>query len=398
MDNSINRVGEGLNGWEDDDSDTKRCSIFTQHLILAEKISKHQHLTPRAPMFRDEDGNSFHSAESNLPSNKHVADLTAAEADTAFDKCCPPTNVRATSTRRTRKPRQSSRPPLGEWTWTPSVPHRTSSMSTRRRTGKGTHRPDLATFHRRSCQLFTSLDSTLSNATSTTSNSCRTSTSTSPSLASSVTTQATSIPDDILRARPALPTFHSELQDPRSSSQRSNKTSFDHPGLGRRRSSSRLSPKVTCTEQVFWTSEASRQAEYAKIDASYHGFKGFVKKCLPRQWAWAHGKRRKFHEQMSSTAGACQSPQLEDDDSVRRYRISIGSAAQEAIRSVEMHGVSRAATPASLNLDVADPQINLEAEHVGGNPNKATPVKKVLTNVRPSKGLARLFRGRTSKA
>lgn len=294
------------------------------------------------------------------------------------------------------KPRQSSQLLSGNWTWRPSIPHRTSSMSTRRRTGNGTRQPDLATFHRRSCQLFTSLDSTLSHAASTASSASRTSTNTPPSLTTSVTTHATSIYDDKEFNNLAFPSLHLELQDPRVVAPCRQYSSIGTLRLGPRRSSSQLSPQITSTEQMFWTSEASRRAEYAKIDAAHSGIKGFVKKFLPRRWGWAHGKRRNFHLQGASAAKGTTKPDV-DADSVVRYRVSIASAAREAVRSVEKHGLSRANTPAPIGSEVAfGPRIDLET--YVGKTKKVGPVTKALATVRSSEALARMVYTSTGEA
>lgn len=379
MESLIHVVGQELNEWEEQTSDPKRYSIITQHLMLAEKISRHQHLSPRSSALEDGDKASFHSAEISLSSSIEVSNTTEQLAELPCEQCLPletaSTNTGRPSIRRL-KPRKSRRPSSPDGTWRPSIPHRTSSINTRRRCGNGARRPDLATFHRRSCQLFTSLDSTLSNATSTATDSGRTSTSTSPSLTYSATTQATSILDGNEYGSLAFTSFHLELQDPRIPALCRQGPSIDSPRLGPRRSSSRLSPNITSTEQIYWTSETSRQAEYAKIDAAYSGLKGFIKKCLPRRWAWAHGKRRNFHQQVVSTAEETNIPDV-DDDSVRRFRINIASATEDAVRSVEAHGVSRANTPVALSSELltvepapvepvtVEPQINLKAGYAG---------------------------------
>ncbi|KAK5087511.1 hypothetical protein LTR70_007054 [Exophiala xenobiotica] len=369
MESLIHVVGEELNEWEEQTSDPERYSIITQHLMLAEKISRHQHLSPRSSTLEDRDKVSFHSAKASLPSSIEASDMTVSIEEIPSEQCFP---LETASTKIGRplttrlKPRKSSRPSSPDWRWRPSIPHRTSSINTRRRSGNSARRPDSATFHRRSCQLFTSLDSTLSNATSTATDSGRTSTSTSPSLTYSVTTQATSILDSNEYESLAFTSLHLELQDPRAPAPCMQGPSIDSVRLGPRRSSSRLSPDITSTEQIYWTSETSRRAEYAKIDAAYSGLKGFIKKCLPRGWAWAHGKRRNFHQQVASAAEEINIPAV-DDNSVRRFRINIASGAEDAVRSVGPHGVSRANTPVALNSELltVEPLINLKAGYAG---------------------------------
>ena len=398
MDNLIHIVGEELDDWEEQASDPKRYSVFTQHLMLAEKISKHEHLTPRSSTVRSGDEDSFYTANTRTPSSKGTR-------NTASPKVAVPTHIplttvgTSTSSARCQKPRKSSDVLSGEWTWRPSIPHRTSSMNTRRKLGNSARQPDLVTFHRRSCQLFTSLDSTISNATAAASASNRTSTSTPPSLTSSVTTQATSILDGDDCKNVHFPSLHLELDDPRLPTLFRQSCSIDSPRLGPRRSSSKLDPHITSTEPIFWNSEASRQAEYAKIDAAHSGFKGFIKKYLPRTWAWAHGKRRDFHQQPTTNAEHIDRNEI-DDDSVRRYRISIASATQEAIRSVEIHGVSRGNTPVPFGAEplASEPRIDLEIGLAENKTKKDRTMAKRLNRARSSDGLAKMFRSNARNA
>lgn len=433
MDGLITIVGNGLNAWEEDSHDSNRYSIFTQNLMLAEKVSKGQHLSPRTSRFKENDERSFRSAISRSPSIVRADSPTIPEEDvpttapTTLTAQPPPTKPGSTQANigrpRTsgRTTRQTSQSSSGDWTWRPSIPHRVSSMDTRRRKGLLPARPDLATFHRRSCQLFTSLDTTLSNVTDRdgrdTGSPNGSLASTSPSLASSISTQATSVLDDNWHTTPAFPSFHLELQDPAQASlyRRPHSPDFgdflekvNHtPHLAIRRSSSQLSPHITSTEPIIWTSDTTRQAEYAKIDAAHTGFKGFVKRMFPRSWTWVHGKRRNFH-QSPIVPTEVESPKA-DDDSVRRFRMSIASATQEAIRGVEKHGVSGMNTPercpSPFVTDDFDDAVNtghdthtqdLINSHES-KPKKASPVNKVLAKVRSSDALGKMFRSQTNK-
>lgn len=310
MNNLIHIVGNELQEWSDD-SASDRSSMLTQHLMLAEMISKHEHLNIRLPSLND-DNTSYHSADSQLDKDSAKPVVYQGCAGTQQ----PPKQEKP---KRHRSPRpkfeQGRSSPSSDWSWRPAIPHRTSSMSTRRRKGNSRCRPDLATFHRRSCQLFSSLDSTLSSATSSASEQSRSSTSTSPSLTSSVTTQDTLVLDnnECSFDSPRFPSFQLELDD--TYPFRSKRTSR----LGSRRSSSQLNPAITSTEQLFWTSDSSREEEYAKIDAAHTGLKGLVKRVLPKTWKAVHGKRRNFHQK--SIAEADQASSTSDGASVRRYRI-----------------------------------------------------------------------------
>lgn len=431
MEGLITIVGDGVDEWDDELYDPNRYSIFTQNMMLAEKVSKRQHLSPRSSRLREEDERSFHSADSrpmsiivradsptipeeDIPTTTSVTELGYIPRPTSSTT---PANIgrpRANA-RRTRQTSQSS---SADWTWRPSIPHRVSSMGTRRKKITVPGRPDLATFHRRSCQLFTSLDTTLSNATTAGSRDTvspdGSHTSTSPSLASSISTQATSVLDDNWYATPAFPSFHLELHAPGQTLQPSRPYSPDFgdflggvnhtPRIGARRSSSQLSPQITSTEPMYWTSDATRSNEYAKIDAAHSGLKGFVKRLLPRSWSWVHGKRRNFHP---TSPALTQEPMAQnDDDSVRRYRMSIASATQEAIRGAEEHGVSGMNTPIrystpSPTAGFTGPEVTLctAALPVAPTPKqtKVSPVNKVLSKVRSSDALTKMFRAQSGK-
>lgn len=60
---------------------------------------------------------------------------------------------------------------------------------------------------------------------------------------------------------------------------------------------------------ISWTSDASRAAEYEKIDRAHTGLRGLCRQLIPR--CWRKDGRRDFFD------GEC------DGDSVRRYRLSI---------------------------------------------------------------------------
>lgn len=432
MDDPVTIVGEGLNAWEEELHDSNRYSIFTQNMMLAEKVSKRQHLSPRTSRFKEDDERSFHSVASRSPSIVRADSPTIPQEDvpTAASTMLTTQQLQPksgtvqanigrprTSGRQTRQTSQSS---SGDWTWRPCIPHRVSSMGTRRKKGVVPARPDLATFHRRSCQLFTSLDTTLS----TTDASVRDTgspngslASTSPSLASSISTKATSVLDDNWYTTPAFSSFHLELQDPTQVLHYRPPHSPDFgdfmgevnhtPHLAIRRSSSRLSPHITTTEPIFWTSETTRQAEYARIDAAHSGLKGFVKRMFPRRWGWVHGKRRNFYPSPSAPT-EIEKPK-DDHDSVRRFRISIASATQEAIRGAEEHGVSGMNTPTRCAspfvtddiVDTVSVDVDTSSRHLtnvqNSKPIKTSPVNRVLAKVRSSAALRKMFRFQTNK-
>lgn len=423
MDDLIHIVGEGLSAWEDESLDTNRYSILTQNLMLAEKVSRRQHLPPR-PKFKEKEERSFHSAESRSASTTRTNSTTILEQEvptTTIISGSPPFSRSGAAQAKVgnprtacRRARQVSHSSSGDWTCRPPVPQRVSSIATRRQKGHVTCRPDLAAFHRRSCQLFSSLDTTLSNANARaaydTGSPNGSQASTSPSLASSVTTQATSILDDHCYSPPVFPSFHLESQNPiqplhLGQHHLAERGYFfgevDHtPRLTAPRSSSRLNPQITSTEAIFWTSEKTRQAEYAKIDAAHGGLKGFVKRILPRSWGWAHGKRRNFC-QKAPVPTECDDT-VSEADSVRRYRVSIASATQEAIGGFKEHGVAGTSTPMRCRSPFGEGPVNIEvpppiADESELKPIKVGHVNKVIAKVRSSDALAKIVRSSPSK-
>lgn len=420
---------DGTPEWEEDSMDTNRCSAFTQHLMLAEMIRNHQHLTPRASKLTSHDGSSFYSISTDQSDLKREDSPTIPPIDTYLPTpsvtplptplptpLCTPSPSRPVSNQanvgklraRTSRTFAPARISTDENTFRPTIPRRTSSMNTGRRLDTPPSRFDLISFHHRSRQLFSSLDSALSTGfASTASSSHSSSPSTSPSLASSVTTQATSILDDEWHMGSSYRPLHLELRDPRvvimDATQR-NVDFGDFLGspqlsseLTTQRSASKLSPRITSTEQMFWTSEETRNAEYAKIDAAHSGIKGFFRRMLPKRWARAHAKRRNFYS-VRSPAISDNGPGT-DDDSVRRYRISIASATQEAILNAELHGVSnsnnnRKSMPQQLTDAFASGYFSQQADtaamlecHATKTPSKPKKPKKAASTENLSKFL-----------
>lgn len=383
MQNLFTTIRKEVLDWEQESSDPNRYSVFTQHLMLAEMIRNHQHLTSATSKTTSPDDTSFCTLDTDLSDVNRDDSPTIPALDTFLrtPSVTPlPTSLpspihtpipsRSSSIRanmgkvRTSGPRISN-PAIflaDDWTYGPLIPKRTSSMNTGRRLGKTPSRLDLSSLHHRSRQIFSSLDSTLSNAIpSTGSTTPPSSSSTSPSLVSNVTTQATSILDDEWHIGASYAPLYLELRDPRVVIQDDAQQSPDFGDflgteaspkrLSVQRSASKLSPRITSTVQKFWTSEESRNAEYAKIDAAHRGVRGFLKRILPK-WIRIRGKRRNFYSSPSPIEPERSS--RVDDDSVRRYRISIASVTQEAILNAELHGVSsmqkrRKSTPQPSN-------------------------------------------------
>lgn len=407
MDNLIKIVRTEMMDWEKEVKHANRNSVFSEHILLANKIRQHQHLAADSLPIDEEDAVLDPTLprlrpESTMPTEN--ATVGHAERELAASSRDETATVAVQADPR---PNHSTKSSSSSWTWKPAVPQRISSMRARR-TRSSTATPDLVGFHRRSCQLFSSLDSTLASAVSSSkpapSSPCSSShsrTSTSPSSNISVSTQATSLLDDDLIDR-AYHFMDLDFSGPQSSTQNTARPAPDFGDLfsasdhvstvSTRRSSSRLSPRITSTNQVFWTSPATRSAEYTKIDAAHSGFRGFVKRLLPRRWIY--NKRRDFC--VPPTAIRVAKDTTNDCESVHRYRLSIASATQEAIHAAETHGVGSnnvndldATGAASIS---ALPRIPFAYHNAGTR--QRTPGRK-LKKARSTNALAKLF-GSTS--
>lgn len=386
IDKPIHIVEDGLQDWEEDSEN--RYSIFTQNLMLAQKVAKHEHLTSKVSLVRD-DSTSFHSAKSKLTTTTNTI-VTVVEVPTSSRPSIENVPEPQTCQRRTE---HGASTPTGDWSWRPVIPRRISSMSTRRTKRISPGRPGLTTFHRRSCQLFSSLDSTLSGATSAGSENSRASTNTPPSLIFSTMTRTSSIRDDHVFPKPRFPSFHIEL-DPRLS--RHYETSPEDscqyvthsPRITPRRSSSQLAPEVVSTEQVFWTSEETRQAEYAKIDAAHTGVRGFIKRVFPRSWKVVQGARRNFYIKSPLMTDGTQSDT--DSDSVRRFRISVAPEIARTIGTTEHAGADIVTSKPTLGHGSSglDKCPNLESD----SNNKLTKpgrVQHILAKASPLQALSK---------
>lgn len=391
IDEAIHIVEDELQHWEEDSE--HRYSIFTQNLMLAQKVAKHEHLTSKVSLVGD-DSTSFYSANSKLTTTTNTV-VTVVEVPTSSQPSIE-ANVSESQTCQ-RQTEHRAHTPTGDWSWRPVIPRRISSMSTRRTKGISSGRPDPTTFHRRSCQLFSSLDSTLSAATSAVSENGRASTNTPPSLSFSTMTRTSTIADDHAFPKPRFPSFHIEL-DPRlshhheTSPEDSPQYTTHRPRINPRRSSSQLAPEVVSTEQVFWTSEETRQAEYAKIDAAHTGVRGFVKRVFPRSWKAVQGARRNFCTKSSPTTDSTQSDT--DSDSVRRFRISIRPETARATETREGNAEADYTTPRStlgLEASALNSSSSLEAGCDDTKPGKLGQVQRVLAKIAPLQALSNRF-------
>ena len=214
----------------------------------------------QTPVYEISDEESFHSTHSHIAIPKHTRRRTMSD----------PKALASSSEARTATWPRSTRSSISQHRPGPSIPRRRSShiSSTLQR------RPDLLAFHRESCQLFSSMDATITDSGY--SSVHRPSSSRLPS--------TTSVPE--LSTLSNIP--------PRCS------TEITRPGL---------------STVMSWKSEETRRIEYDKIDRAHSGLRGLTKKLLPKfcqNKSW-----RDFF------GGKC------DGDSVRRYRMPFSDDEEE---------------------------------------------------------------------
>lgn len=207
------------------------------------------------------DAESFHSTASRLQ-NMPVSPKSIRRRTMSASKVRDPETA-AYPSRMGTWPRCASHP-ISQTKTRPSIPRRRSShLSTSSR-----NRVDLRSFHRESCQLFSSMDATITDSgyssihRASSSRFASTASFSPPSRPSEETPQCSKAP-----ARPPLPTV------------------------------------------VSWKSEETRRIEYCKIDEAHSGLRGLWKQILPKCCQSRRSWRRFFEGQ------AC------DGESVRRMRM-----------------------------------------------------------------------------
>jgi len=224
-----------------------------------------------------------------------------------------------------------------------TIPRRRSSLPAR-----SSRKPDLATFHRQSCQLFSSLDGMLALSREFTP---------LPSVSSSrpTTRHASIIPETMqqicgtIDAKLAVMHTHYTYTQSYSYSYSLPSDSASSIPLdicpstcNSDEATPRISSSSGCRHDqhqsrprfntvMSWTSDESRRKEYEKIDRANSGVRGFMRQVLPRcLQAKSLRARRGFF------TGEC------DGDSVRRFRLDVPEEEEEA---GDAENVSRAREP-----------------------------------------------------
>ncbi|ERF69163.1 hypothetical protein EPUS_01120 [Endocarpon pusillum Z07020] len=287
-------------------------------------------------MFRSEGQQALRENTSVRPSStdridqKDCAKPALSSQHSRTEKAsCPKSEENRTPSASPRK-RRRPKVPTGP---TAPIPRRRSSVPVRR------NGPDLISFHRRSCQLFQSLEGTLAltHEWNVTDQPC-------PRYSFTPDTRHTS--PCIIKTENGFAYLASTTSTPRFGSARSSRRNssaivtplpslYDRSGPNATAttssssstladtSSSTLEEKLIASLEslpprphpvsiISWTSTESRRREYEEIHQSYSGVRGLWKKITPR---WCRGKcERKgfFHEKKDGEV-----------DSVRRYRMNL---------------------------------------------------------------------------
>lgn len=358
MDRLIHIVHSEMMDWEEEVMHANRHSVFSEHILLANKIRQHQHIiasptihdTEALPSClvrtqSDDQSTSVHDTTPATTAETHLIVLDDSHLP-------PPTPTTVLST----TPKFKTSAP--SWTWLPAVPPRPVRTNQQPRKSP--------TFHRRSRQLFPSLDSTLAGVVSpprslpSSGHSATSSmSSTSPSLVISVTTEATSIVDEHFYDDREVSSFDLDLRDPRLSD--SDLGEFSHhaddmPYIGSPRSFSRLRPRMASTKPMMWIRPATPLAGHINTDSAHKSLREFLKRLLPRRWARLRDQGQSVHPPVISSDDAVSLVD-NDDSSVRHDRLSIASATQEAIDAVEAHGVGTTVVDEAESEIEALPQI-----------------------------------------
>jgi len=233
-----------------------------------------------------------------------------------------------------------------------NVPIRRSSVGARR----SSRRPDSVTLHRQSCQLFSSLDGILersrpftpllSGGTASSSRAMTATRQNSIATGREENDECVSRLGEMVDAKLEVQMTTTPPLLPLSPSRHSLSDSVSSSRFSPRRQPSSISslqdrepihPRISIGSQtrfqdqhqrqhqrppfhtvnISWTSDATRRAEYEKIDRAHSGLRGFLNRVLPQRWSRAHGARRNFF------TGEC------DGDSVRRFRLDVPESESE---------------------------------------------------------------------
>lgn len=261
------------------------------------------------------DTESFYSATSTVKRRRKITGRHRRHSDALItgskETGLPPHTERLAT--RTYSP-CSSRPSSRSNTMPrPNIPSRSSSMTGHRRV----NRPNLASIHWQSCQLFSSLDTMVASSRAfqplPTSSNSRPSTRHASISSSTPSSQSSSFPSPVFE-NPGL----------RTQSTISSFSSFNSPATSPR-PSTQLHSRYNSV--ISWTSDATRRAEYQKIDKAYSGVRGFMKKVLPERCQ--NRSRRNFY------CHEC------DSGSVRRFRISLSDDDDDSRSTYSFHANGR---------------------------------------------------------
>ncbi|OQV08876.1 hypothetical protein CLAIMM_13090 [Cladophialophora immunda] len=123
-----------------------------------------------------------------------------------------------------------------------------------------------------------------------------------------------------------------------------------------RRSESISAPPTAIPERptldtvISWTSNATRRVEYQKIDRAHSGFRGFLRRVLPRCLRTKDGRRGFF-------TGEC------DGDSVRRFRLDVSDDdSDDAGHQEEGDDNGKVPEVSDFEIEKGDPRMKVEVE------------------------------------
>jgi hypothetical protein len=187
-----------------------------------------------------------------------------------------------------------------------TIPDRTSSLLQTKKRRTRTKSPDAISIHSRKSKYFTSIDEILALTRETPPPRY------SETIVRRPSSRNTGVVDIMYHA-----TLANEFNTVRSS------ITLVHTSMPPSRRDSVLSPdsapiRPNYNTVMSWTSDETRRREYEKIDRAYSGIRGFLKQLIPRRWQRC-GRRDFFTGQ-------------DDDDSVRRFRVSLPERVAESTR------------------------------------------------------------------
>lgn len=338
MDNLIHIVRSEMMDWENEVIHANRHSVFSEHILLANKIRQHQHIKSRPTVH---DSAPTHDSTSATTPETHLVVLDDRDVLPTT-----PTVVAGAG--------PNIKTPPASWTWLPAVTPRGGSVEVTPRVSTTCRRPGR--------HPFSSLDSTVAGVMSSPSSMPSLShspsssvSSTSPSVVISVMTEATSILDEHFYYESDYPSFDLDLRDPRLLDGKFSHNANDRPYTGSPRSFSRLRPRVALRRPTTASRPGTPCTIQGDMNSAHNGLRSLLKRLLPRLWARSHSRRGHVHPQAVSSDDAVSL--VSNSDSIQHHRLSIASATQEAIDAVEAHGVGIAVADEAESIIEALPQI-----------------------------------------